>query len=935
MLRRSGFICAGLLALASAPSHAIPAFDTASRAAVASAYTDTYVPLFSVAPGWSGNVGTCTEGTTSAEHQQATIDAANFYRVMAGLPQVNLVTDTTAVLRARKAALMMAANGALSHTPTSGSFPTCFSTSGADGALASNLTLGGASAPGGTFYANSTGPGAIAGYINDTGNGGEITGGQLGHRRWVLYSKAIGFATGDIPNTATATGGYYYSANALRVMPNQSDNDGRGYEAQSLFWGAAPAPNWVAWPSPKFVPYQMIPSSGYWSVSYPGATFSAATTVTMSTAGGVNVPVQVYRLGPAPPSYMGDNTLQFNPTLPSAPAGGMADTSYKVEVRGAAGAPDFCYTVTIFDPAHPLPPYDDAAPDLCNNPGALQNQTITFGAANPSPVTVGDTYTPSATASSSLPVTFSVADADACSLAAGQVTFIGFTGGGSGACHVTATQAGDTNYNRATQTQTITVNKKSQTIAFDAMTPTTASAGDNVPLLAAASSGLTVTYGTTSAASVCTLSPGVVTANGAGTCQITADQPGDNDWAAAPQATWVIAIGFVPQTITFNPPTTAWVGIHVPLSATGGGSGNQVVFTVASGSAAVCYITTGTILNFTSVGTCVINANQAGDATYAPASQVQLPIMVSKQSQTITFSAQVPASRDFASAPGNTFALNPLATTDAAGLSVTYTSDTPAVCSISGATVTMNTAGTCTIAANQSGNATYASAAPVTQNITIAKANQTVTITSLNPRTVAAGDTYTVTASASSGLPVALSVTGDCTLSGSVVTFTGPGTCTVNADQDGNASYVSYQVTQIISILNKQVLTITSPPPAPPIAVGDTYTVTAALTGAAGGSVGDITFSIDPSTSGACTVDSSTGVVTFTATMGNCIVIAQAAGTIDYAPAQVQQIIVLGPIARGGATAIPALDPWALGLLAALSALLALPAFRRRAAARR
>jgi len=941
MLRCSGLVCAGLLALASTSSHAITTFDTASRAAVASAYTTTYVPLFDIAPGWTGDVATCTAGTTTAAHQQATIEAANFYRVMAGLPQVSLISEavsSAAVTRARQAALLMAANGNISHFPNSTDFPTCYSTAGAAavmGAAASNLALGGVSVAGGLYYQGATGPGAIAGYINDPGNGGEI-GGELGHRRWILYSKAVGFATGDIPNTTKAVGGNYFFANALRVMPIQTTpTDGLAAEAPSLFWGTG-VTQWIAWPSPNFVPYQMMPSTGYWSVSYPGASFTAATTVKMTTAGGTDVPVNIYRLGPTNGSFIGDNTLQFNPTLPAAPAGGMNDTSYKVEVRlaGGTGTPDFCYTVTVFDPAKAGP--SDTAPDLCSA-GTLLAQSITFTSTKPSTVTVGDTYTPAATGGASgNPVTFTVTGA--CTLASGQVTFDGFTGlSNSSTCTIKADQAGNGTYSAApSQTQDITVNRKSQTVTFNASTPTNAVVGDPPYTLAAtATSSGTVTFATTSPDTVCTVVAEAVNFIGTGTCTITATQDGNDDWAAA-SATWPITISSVPlttQTITFDgtTPTTGYVGTSADLSshATGGGSGNAVTFTSATSSICSTSGTNGATVTFLAAGNCVVTANQAGDTTHSAAAPVQRTITVSKQSQTITFNTQTTANRPFAPLPpDNKFALDPVATTNATGLSVTYTSTTPAVCSISGTTVTMITGGTCTITASQAGNDTYLPATPVSQSITIDKASQTVTITSVDPSPALVGDTYTVTASASSGLPISSFTAGSatvCTISGAVVTFVGNGNCIVGAVQSGNTSYLSGSGTQTITVKLKQTLTVTSTAPTPPFTVGQTYTM------AVDGDIGMLTFaSLTPTV---CSIDPTTGEVTFLATSGNCTITATADGDVTYAPATVQQTIYLGPSASNGATAVPTLGEWTLALLAALTALLALPALRRRTAA--
>jgi hypothetical protein len=83
--------------------------------------------------------------------------------------------------------------------------------------------------------------------------------------------------------------------------------------------------------------------------------------------------------------------------------------------------------------------------------------------------------------------------------------------------------------------------------------------------------------------------------------------------------------------------------------------------------------------------------------------------------------------------------------------------------------------------------------------------SQTITFTSANPSPVrVGGPTYTPTATATSGLPVTLlldlSSTG-CTFAGGVVTFTAAGTCKIDANQAGNATYSpAPQVQQSISV---------------------------------------------------------------------------------------------------------------------------------------
>jgi hypothetical protein len=89
----------------------------------------------------------------------------------------------------------------------------------------------------------------------------------------------------------------------------------------------------------------------------------------------------------------------------------------------------------------------------------------------------------------------------------------------------------------------------------------------------------------------------------------------------------------LPQTITFSPPppTSALFGSTLTLYATGGGSGNPVVFSLdSSSSVGACYLsgTDGQIVTFTGPGSCVIDANQAGNNTYFAAPTVTVTISV-------------------------------------------------------------------------------------------------------------------------------------------------------------------------------------------------------------------------------------------------------------------------------------------------------------------
>jgi uncharacterized protein (TIGR03437 family) len=104
--------------------------------------------------------------------------------------------------------------------------------------------------------------------------------------------------------------------------------------------------------------------------------------------------------------------------------------------------------------------------------------------------------------------------------------------------------------------------------------------------------------------------------------------------------------------------------------------------------------------------------------------------------------------------------------------------------------LTFNTAGTQMVYAVYSGDATTTGFTTPVLSLNVAKGNQTITFPAL-PRHSYGDPPFTVTASASSGLPVIISVvSGPATIVGNVVTLTGTGAVTLQASQPGNANFL-------------------------------------------------------------------------------------------------------------------------------------------------
>ncbi|MCA6368864.1 MAG: T9SS type A sorting domain-containing protein, partial [Cytophagales bacterium] len=154
------------------------------------------------------------------------------------------------------------------------------------------------------------------------------------------------------------------------------------------------------------------------------------------------------------------------------------------------------------------------------------SQTITFAAL--AAKTFGDAPFPlSATASSSLTVSFASSNTSVATVSGSTVTIVG-----AGTTTITASQAGNANFAAATAVpQLLTINKASQTITFNTLPDRTL--GDAAfTLTAVASSSLAVSYSTTS--DKITISGSQVTLVKAGRATIIANQAGNASFNPAP-----------------------------------------------------------------------------------------------------------------------------------------------------------------------------------------------------------------------------------------------------------------------------------------------------------------------------------------------------------------------------------------------------------------
>ena len=318
-----------------------------------------------------------------------------------------------------------------------------------------------------------------------------------------------------------------------------------------------------------------------------------------------------------------------------------------------------------------------------------------------------------------------------------------------------------------------------QTIQFGPLSNQTYS---NLPIAISAisSSGLPVSF-TSSTPSVCGVSGTTVTLNAAGTCTVVAIQSGNSTYASAPPVSQSFTVNKAPQTITFAPISAQTLGAaSFPLTAT---ASSGLPVTYAAQPPAVCSMD-GNLVQLIGPGTCSVTTSASGNSAYLAAAPVTQSFTISARAQTIIFN-QIP--------PQGVGVTVTLVATSSAGLGpVTYTSNTPSVCTVSGSFAVTVSAGTCSITATAPASGEYAAAMPVTQTFTVSLSQQTIAFQALPP-SEPVGAMFSLTASSTSGLAVAFTsnTPAVCTVANGQVTSIAPGTCSITATQSGNSNYAA------------------------------------------------------------------------------------------------------------------------------------------------
>jgi len=308
--------------------------------------------------GWNGNYlatapYTGAEGTVSAAFVADVERRVNFFRAMCGLRadvRVNTgspilitgadlykpaLTSTSKAAAAQRAAYMIIRTYNTSLAP--GNVAQATSHSPIPANIAWSEAAWNANANGNISF-GFFGPGAIDSYMLEDVEGLSGWNTQVGHRRWLLYSRSTDIATGDTPGS--------YSPDPLEIRP----------PSNVLYVSQHPnelandvTPTFASYPSAGYFPAPI--NTKFWSLTYPAANFAAAT-VTMTGPGGA-VPL----VRKAPISGFGDNTLVWEVSGAAAARRVAADATYQVTVSGISGPgvpTSHSYSVTLIDPNAPV-----------------------------------------------------------------------------------------------------------------------------------------------------------------------------------------------------------------------------------------------------------------------------------------------------------------------------------------------------------------------------------------------------------------------------------------------------------------------------------------------------------------------------------------------------------------------------------------------------
>ena len=272
-------------------------------------YEQNYLGSIVDDPGWTGNVSTCDAGSISQDALDKTLIRINYFRRLVGLND-NITFNSDYFDMQQQAALMMDANNQLSHYPPNNWL--CWSVDG--DYAAGHSSIGGVSS---TAHSSNV----ITGFIDDSGPNNTA----VGHRRWLLFSRASEFSFGCTNRAAALT----------------SFGDAAKFENTNF-------PEYIAFPPNGYIPQELIFER--WSFSIPAennqsANFSNAQVLMDGPDGDINLNI-VSRTD----NGYGDNTIVWEPEQINYLIDDDVNFNITISNIGNVTPDSYSYTVKVFKP---------------------------------------------------------------------------------------------------------------------------------------------------------------------------------------------------------------------------------------------------------------------------------------------------------------------------------------------------------------------------------------------------------------------------------------------------------------------------------------------------------------------------------------------------------------------------------------------------------
>ena len=284
-----------------------------------------------------------------------------------------------------------------------------------------------------------------------------------------------------------------------------------------------------------------------------------------------------------------------------------------------------------------------------------------------------------------------------------------------GTANAGASYTGDSNHSGNSGTGTFGITQASQSISVTKNAPSSADYNSSFDVSANTTSGLDVAITTTGGCSGSGTNSAIVTmTSGTDACVVHYNQSGNLNFSSAPEVVENVSANKIDQTITFTIDDHTFGDPNFDISASSS-SLLPVGFSVSSGECTL----DGSTVSIAGAGDCTILASQPGDGNYNPTS-LSRTFKIDAANQTITFGAlsdKKYGDTDFT-----------VSATSDSGLAVTFATSESSNCTISGNTVSITGAGSCTIIASQTGDDNYNPASDVSQKFSISKADAVINV---------------------------------------------------------------------------------------------------------------------------------------------------------------------------------------------------------------